>query len=402
MTGPTTAAGGRIAGGRVPRFVRAGTMPGVFLAFREMRRALVRFGLLVLAIGLLLFLILIQQALQDGLITAFVGGIRNQSAPVLVYSVDGQRTLQGSYIAPALEKAVRGTAGVGSAARLSQSTFTVRVDGAPSTDAAIVGTDVPELGRPARLSAGRRPASPGEAVGSAPDFALGDKVTVLASGRDAKPVAITVVGLARDVQISVTPTLFTDLTTYAAAVRAANPDAAGVPPNAIAVRPAAGVSASRLAARINRASPEADALTRQQAADESPGVSQVRRSFQVIFLLYALVIPLVTGLFFLIITLQKAGSLTLLRAMGAGAAMLTRSLLVQVAVVMGLGLIVGTALYAPLSQAQIGSLTLHFDATAVLTWSALLVALGLVSALVSIRRVLRIDPIEATTGAGVR
>lgn len=131
-------------------------------------------------------------------------------------------------------------------------------------------------------------------------------------------------------------------------------------------------------------------------------MSQVRRSFQVIFLLYASVIPLVTGLFFLIITLQKAGSLTLLRAMGAGAAMLTRSLLVQVAVVMGLGLIVGTALYAPLSQAQIGSLTLHFDATAVLTWSALLVTLGLVSALVSIRRVLRIDPIEATTGAGVR
>jgi putative ABC transport system permease protein len=374
----------------------------VFLAFREMRRALVRFGLLVFAIGLLLFLILIQQALQDGLITAFVGGIRNQSAPVLVYSVDGQRTLQGSFIAPALEKAVRGTAGVGSAARLNQSTFTVRVGDARATDAAIVGSGAPDLGVPTTLSAGRRPAKEGEAVGSAQDFALGDKVTVLAAGRDAKPVVITVVGLAGDVQISVTRTLFTDLTTFAAAVRAANPDAAGVPPNAIAVRPAAGVTASELVARINQSSPEADALTRQQAADDAPGVSQVRRSFQVIFLLYALVIPLVTGLFFLIITLQKAGSLTLLRAMGAGAAVLTRSLLVQVAVVMALGIIVGTALYAPLSQAQIGSLTLHFDGVAVLVWSVLLLTLGLASALVSIRRVLRIDPIEATTGAGVR
>ena len=36
-----------------------------------------------------------------------------------------------------------------------------------------------------------------------------------------------------------------------------------------------------------------------------------------IFLLYGLVVPLVTGLFFLIITVQKAGSLTLLRAIGA-------------------------------------------------------------------------------------
>ena len=39
------------------------------------------------------FLILFQQALQRGLLTSFVGAIRNQSAPVLVYSVDGQRVI---------------------------------------------------------------------------------------------------------------------------------------------------------------------------------------------------------------------------------------------------------------------------------------------------------------------
>ena len=89
----------------------------MFLALREIRRALVRFGLLVLAIGLLVFLILTQQALQDGLITSFVGGIRNQTAPVLVYSVDGQRTLQGSIVSPDLEQAVRATDGVAEAAR---------------------------------------------------------------------------------------------------------------------------------------------------------------------------------------------------------------------------------------------------------------------------------------------
>ena len=68
----------------------------MFLALREMRRAKVRFGLLAAAIGLLLFLILTQQAIQNGLITAFVGAIERQSAPVLVYSTDGQRTLQGA------------------------------------------------------------------------------------------------------------------------------------------------------------------------------------------------------------------------------------------------------------------------------------------------------------------
>ena len=68
----------------------------MFIALRELRRAKVRFGMLIAAVGLLVFLILIQQALSDGLVTSFVGAVRNQSAPVLVYSVDSQRTLQGS------------------------------------------------------------------------------------------------------------------------------------------------------------------------------------------------------------------------------------------------------------------------------------------------------------------
>ncbi len=372
----------------------------MFLAVREMRRAVVRFGLLVLAIALLVFLILAQQALQEGLLTAFVGGIRNQSAPVLVYSVDGQRALQGSIIPPPLEEAVRRTDGVGEAARLGQSTFTVREPDGSLSDAAIVGADVAGLATPTALSSGARPEVAGEAVGSDADFDLRDEVTVPAAGPSAEPVTLTVVGLAADVQLNVTPTLFTDLATYEAAVRASNPDATEVLPNAIAVRPAPGVEVDELTERLSAASPEADALTRSEAADESPGVAQVRQSFQVIFLLYGLVVPLVTGLFFLIVTLQKSGALTLLRAMGARGSVLARSLLFQVVVIVGLGLVVGVALYASLTRVDLGFLTLRFDPTAVLVWSVLLMALGLGSALVAVRRVLRIDPVEATTGGG--
>ena len=71
-----------------------------------MRRARVRFGLLVAAIALLV-LILFQQALQSSLLTSFVGAIRNQSAPVLVYSTDGQRALQASVLTPDLERMAR-------------------------------------------------------------------------------------------------------------------------------------------------------------------------------------------------------------------------------------------------------------------------------------------------------
>jgi putative ABC transport system permease protein len=377
----------------------------VFLALRELRRAKARFALLISAVGLLVFLILTQQALQDGLITSFVGGIRAQSAPVLVYSTDSQRTLQGRVITPDLQRKVEAVRGVGQRGRLAQGTFTVSIDGANSTNAAFLGYDQYDLGGPSSLSAGRRPTGPGEAVGSAADFSLGQSVRVSGAGgptTSGTGPEVKVVGLAKDAQIQVTPTLFVAWKDYEAAVRAANPDAKQVLPGAITMAPAKGVTNAELVARVNRVSNDADALTRSQAAADAPGVALVRQSFQVIFLLYALVVPLVTGLFFLIITFQKAAALTLLRAIGAPSAVLVRSLLVQVVIVIVGGLVIGVALYTPLTQVGLGSLTLRFDPGAVAFWSALLLVLGVLSALVAARRVLAIDPLEATTGGGAR
>ena len=209
----------------------------MFLALTEIKRAKVRFGLLMAAIGLLVFLILTQQALQNGLLTSFVGAIERQSAPVLVYSVDGQRTLQGSVITPDLQQTIEQVDGVEAAGRIGQGTFTATIDGGDQVDVAIIGYDDPDLGAPDRLAAGRLPEADGEAVGSSVDFAIGDEVAIVPPDPEADPLTLTVVGLADDAQIQVTPTLFAAWDDFEAAVQTANPDAAGVLPNAIGVRP---------------------------------------------------------------------------------------------------------------------------------------------------------------------
>lgn len=382
----------------------------MFLALKEMSRAKTRFGLLVAAIALLVFLILFQQSLQNGLITGFVGAIRNQNAPVLVYSVDGQRVIQGSIITPDLEAEVRGADGLGEVGRLGQGTFTAAVasgdrDTAPSDtiDATVIGyelgADGEGLGAPSELASGRYPAGDLEAVastGGEVEFVIGDRVVLRPGGFE-----IEIVGLADDVQLNVAPTLFTSYSTWSDAVQSVNPDAGEPLPNIMVAAPAAGVSADELVTSINDRSLDLDALTRADAASETPGVAQVQQSFQLIFLLYGLVVPCVTGLFFLIITFQKANSLTLLRAIGAPARRLVTSLLIQVVLMIGAGLVIGTALYLPLTFTELGGIALRFETGAVIFWSILLLTLGVASSLVAARRVLRIDPIEATTGAGV-
>lgn len=373
----------------------------MFLALKEMTRAKLRFGMLIVAIGMLVFLILFQQSIQNGLLTSFVGAIRNQSAPVLVYTVDGQRVIQASVVTPDLETAVRSADGVGAVGRIGQGTFTVTDSTGTLGDATVIGFEDAALGAPTTLTTGRLPAGPGEAVGSDVDadagFGLGDVIRVEPGG-----LQVTVVGLARDVQLNAGPTLFVTYPTYVDAVAAANPDAGEPFPNVLAIAPAAGVSSDQVVSTINALSDDLDALTKDTAADETPGVSQVRQSFRVIFLLYGLVIPCVTGLFFLIVTFQKSRALTLLRAVGAPAYRLVGSLLLQASIIVTLGFGIGLALYTPVSKQRLGGIQLRFETTAVVVWAALLMLLGLGSSLLSARRVLAIDPIEATTGGGDR
>ena len=61
----------------------------------------------------------------------------------------------------------------------------------------------------------------------------------------------------------------------------------------------------------------------------------------------------------------------------------------------------GIAAYAPISVQRLGDIALRFETGAVIFWTVLLLVFGLLSSLFSARRVLQIDPVSATTGAGV-
>ncbi len=376
----------------------------MFLALKEMRRATVRFGLLAGAVGLLVFLILFQQALLTGLVNQFIGALKNQSADVLVYNAQARKNIEGSIILPAQATAIATVEGVGVAAPLGEGTFTV-VAGGEEQDAVIFGYQLGGPGEPTSVIEGRLPETSGEAVASSRNakdgFDIGDAVTVVANvgGTEA---SFIVVGLAEEINYSVSPVLFVDFADYESARRAVNPDAQQVLPSVMAVRVVDGADPTEVAAAVTAAVAGTQGLTRQQAVDESPGVASVRQSFSVILLLFYLVVPLVTGLFFLIVTFQKAGALTLLRAIGSPAGPLVRSLLIQVVIVVLTGAVLATLLFWLASLGGGSGLGITVEPMPVIATTLVVLVLALLTSLAAVRRVLRIDPIAATTGAGVQ
>ena len=368
-------------------------MGALLLAWREVRRSRGRFGLLTGAVAVLVFLIVFQQALLDGLVTEFVGAIRNQSAEVLVYGKDARLNLQGSVVPPSATEQVGEVAGVERAGPLGVATVTVDANG-ELRDATLFGHTLDGPGAPRQLEDGRRPTQDGEAVASASagdGFAIGDIVVVQPGGE-----RLEVVGTARDVSFSVTPTLFASYATYETVRKSVNPDAPAVVPSAVAVTVAGGVDAADVAQRITSEVEGVEGATRDRAAQEAPGVQSVSQSLAVVLLLTYVVATIVIGFFFLILTVQKIPTLTLLRAVGAPARSLVGALGVQVVLVVGGGLVLGSALgQLALDAASIG-IEAGVAPRALATTAVAVAGLGFVSCVGAARRIARLDPVWAT------
>lgn len=364
-----------------------------------MRRARLRFGLLAGALGLLAFLVLFQQTLLSSLLGYFTGALESQSAEVLVYGEEARTSVEASVVRPEAVDAVSRVEGVGASAPLGENTFTAEVGG-NLEDVVVFGYELGGPGAPTTLVEGRLPERDGEGVASDLDVALGlDIGDVVLLGPEGD-VPVEVVGLASDLRFSVEPTVFTSFVTFEAARRAVNPDAPFVPASLVAVQPDDGVDAAALAERISAEVDGVEALTRADAIARTPGVAETRQSFSIVFLLAYVVVAIVTGFFFLILTIQKQEPFTLLRAVGASGRVLAGAVMVQALVVTVVGVLAGagaTALVALLVDDDFAQVP---DPRTVATTGTVLVGLALLAALPSLRRVHRLDPAAAAQPSG--
>jgi putative ABC transport system permease protein len=369
-------------------------MGSFLLAWREARRAKGRFGLLTGAVTVLVFLVVFQQAVLDGLVTEFVGAIRNQSADVLVYGEDARLNLQGSVVPPVAPEEVAAVEGVARAEPLGVAAVTVEAGG-ELEDATLFGHVLDGPGAPVEIEEGRRPERDGEAVASASaaddGFGVGDVVVVQPGGE-----RIVIVGTARETSFSVTPTLFASYATYEAVQLSVNPDAPAVVPSAVAVQVEDGADASAVAERITAEVEGVEAATRDRAADEAPGVQSVNQSLSIVLLLTYVVVTIVTGFFFLILTVQKQPTLTLLRAVGAPARSLVAALGMQVLLVVGGGFVLGAALAALVLRVVSVGIEAGVAPGALVTTAVAVLLLAAVACVGAARRITRLDPVWAT------
>ena len=379
------------------------------LALTEMRRSKLRFGLLAGAVSLLVFLVLLLTTLSTALVNSITGALKGVDATVLVYSAQARDNLQASRLDPAVVESVAQVEGVTAAGPISTLTTSAALkDG--TEDLQVFGFQPGQPGAPTGLSEGRLPENAGEVamwderpvlvvVPRAGELAMdgggysiGDTLELTAADKQ-----LEVVGLLRGAQFSATPTAYVTEDLYGQIVRATNPNVPFVPINAVAVAtdqdPATTVTA------INESVEGTKAYTKDDAVSLIPGVASISQTFGILVGLTFIIGIVVIGFFFLILTVQKMKTFTLLRAVGAGTGRLARVVALQIAAVVLLASAIAVVLTLLAVRGLNSGIPVSLSPALVGGTVAAVLVFSLLAGLLSIRRISTIDPF---TAAGAR
>ena len=346
-----------------------------------------------------MLLLLFFQATANALVTGITGSTSQSDADVVVYAATARGNPAVSVLDSATVEQVQQVPGVAAAGGVGQ-TFVVANRGSEDEDAVVVGLDFAAPGVPTTLAEGRLPAAEGEALFSTSGFSPAWEVGDIASlqGSD---VEVEVVGIADDAAANASPTLYLPPATYESILRSRIGPAAPVPLSFVAVAVESGMDADAVAASIGSQVEGVEALPKDQAVAALPGISTITRSFGILYILLYLVVAIVTGVFFLILTVQKRDALVLLRAVGAERRDVVRLVLLQVLGVVGIGVLLGAALAGGLLRAAQDTFGASLDARTTITSGLAVLAIGLLASFGAIRRVNAIEPVEATRSGGL-
>lgn len=366
------------------------------LAIAEFRRAKGRFAAITGALSLIVFLVLVLGSLGDGLFYGATGAVRSSTAEAYAFSEDAEGSLIRSRLPLSDESALEAVAGVAQATAIGALiTTTPSVPG--GADLVVMGF-VPEddpAGVPSQVVAGRLP-TPQQPDGVAVDESLAEDGLRIGTTLVVGGVPATVVGIVADAQYQGLPTAWLALDAYGQMREAVRPELAGQPLQAstFGLALADGVQAEQVAAPAGTA-----VVSNEETYLFIPGVREQRSSLAAIVYASLAVGGLVVALFFALVVLEKRELFAALKALGASSARLGAGVVLQ-----ALGATVAAVVIGAVAARAVGFLLpddipFLFRPETLVVSGLLTVVAGVVGAVLSLRRISRIDPATALGGS---
>lgn len=375
----------------------------MFLALRELRHARLRYLLIGAIITLIAWLVFLLSGLANGLANDNGGAVRAMPVTGVVFQQGSQLLLQRSSLPVSTLDQVRAVPGVTAATPLGLSMINVqRAGGGDRLAATIMAIDPAGFLAPPAIE-GRvlSDAGAGEVI---VDHSLaeegvhvGDTLLVQPSGTELK-----VAGFTSGRTYSHLPVIYMPLSAWqslqadpsafgAFGAPAVSGNGASTPViSAVAVQSSADALAS-----INTAVPDVEVGTLSAVIGAVPGYAEESGTLTMIQGFLVVMAAFIIAAFFYVLTLQKTSQFGVLKVIGASTAVLGRDLIGQVLLLTTTGIIAGALLSIGVAQIIPGGVPFLLEGPTVALYAGILLVVALLGALLSLRRIARIDALTA-------
>ncbi|MBC5638681.1 ABC transporter permease [Ornithinibacillus sp. BX22] len=368
----------------------------MFLALREFKHAKLRFIMIGMILVLISWLVFILSGLGNGLSALSAATFKNMDADYVIFEEGSRHSMLRSVISEDLSKDLKRLEHVNEAAPMGSQTAVVLRENATSEDEKIdvsllginPGTFLePEVIEGEKLVQGNDQEVIVNDVLKNQGIDLGDTLEI--EGTDE---IIKVVGFVENESFNHLPAIFMTMDAWRKIHFAAPGSDMGVinPVNAIMLQ-----GEDIILEDINQSVEGIETATKQEAINGIPGYTAENGTIMMMLGFLLAISAFVITVFFYVMTLQKTNQFGILKAIGAGNGFLGRAVVSQVfllaVISIGVGILLtyGTAMILP------EGMPFALDPKLVISYAIVLLVVSVLSSLLSVRKITKIDPLQA-------
>lgn len=368
----------------------------LFLAIKELTHAKFRYVMMSIIIILIAWLVFILSGLGNGLSTLSAATIKNLDANYVVYEETAGDTFSKSIISGNLideiekNKDVKDAAGFG--ASMASVSKMKTDDSRKKTDVAILGITTgsfiePDIIEGKQLSTNEKFGVLANNSLKDSGYKIGDELLVSNS-----KMKLTIIGFVENETFNHLPVLFTNMDTWREYQYAAPGSDNGVknPVQAITLK-APNLDAAKLDKEINGI----ETVTKKVAVQGMPGYKEETGTILMMLAFLIVISAFVIAVFFYVLTIQKTPQFGVMKAIGASNKFISKAIVAQVFILSSFGVLTGVGLTYLTALAFPKNMPFDLDAKLVVIYAISLLIICLLSSIISVRQITKIDPLTA-------
>ena len=378
---------------------------GIYLASRELWRNRGKFLLFSLVIALITLLVLFVAALSEGLGSGNREYIQNLNGEAIVYQKNVDLSIAISQLSRDKLNNVQRVNGVAEAGPVGFSRVSIPVEGAKKPlDVSMIGVEPGLPGDPAVVRGkalsrrNAREAVIDRNIAALTGLGIGDTFKIRAiQGTKEEFFPLEVVGITDSRKYSLQPSIFVPFLTWERIKPqlVVGADERDLVSNIIVAKLDDPRDLKRVTSSIQNEVGDVEVVDLRTAYEATPGYSAQQSTLNTQRDFALLIGILVIGGFFQIQTLQKVAQIGMLKAIGAPNFAVVVAVMTQIVGVTLVGVAIGTVASLALSLTFPPTIPIVFERGAVISSILTLLAIGPLGGLLSIRYVLRVEPLTA-------